>query len=575
MKRPVLFLFSLLVSLQAFSQIVVLSINGPSECCPYPAGGTYRYTVKGVKDIISITWVAENGWIWTSDGQWAKSYTTSPNKLLHEVIVRWDDVKAKGGAQLKISTKNTKYIVDAPLDITLRTLTGILPSQITVSNFTLSNNVVSIPLGTTGVMGCSVQNMIYFKPGEIVTDFIWMTPNKTTDFKTTNSVSFPIGVDNYHNSKVSVRPCFTTECGEMKGESRSFTIVRTGPPITGLKKVEQYKSYSYSISDNNIHSISWSGVNANIVSGQGTSTVTVVPIKDGTATLTASYKYGNSSTIFESKILLSVSKTSIRLIGPDVICDKGDFVIENFPSGATVDWKISNGFSALGRTTPSLEVKNIATPGGSSIYATLTATVHFSGKSIEFTKPITYNVSGIQEDNHDMIYGYLSSTGGECGLSPVPEGASDFHWSVDNNSYWDVDMQGYYFTTFSANRPYNGIVWVTVEFTNACGTRTTMYNSFEVGDSSCYSLYPNPASTSIEIEGISADVQAVSRIQQVTKEIKTVRVFSQMGIMVLEKSFSKGTNKISLDISSLSKGNYIVHIYNGKVWSHKKLMIQR
>lgn len=419
MKRPIFSFFLLLVSLSVFSQIEVLNINGPSECCPYQiGGGLYRYTVKGVKDIISITWVAENGWIWTPDGQWAKALTTSPNKLLHEVTVRWDNVNAQGAAQLKISTKATNYTVSAPLNITLRTLKGIFPSPITVSNFVLSNNVVSIPLGKTGIMGCSVLNMTYLKRGEIITDFIWKTPDKTTEFKTTNSVSFPIGVDDFHNTTVSVKPCYTTECGEMRGEARSFTIVRTGPPVTGLKVVEQYKSYSYSISDSKIHSISWSGVNVDIINGQGTSTATIVPLKNGSATVIASYKYGNSSTTFKSSMVLSVSKTSIKLVGPDIICDKGTFIIENFPAGATVDWKISDGFSAIGQTKPFLEVGNIATPGGSSIYVTLTATVHLRNHSITFNKPFTYNMSGIQEDNHDMIYGYLSSMGGRMRTVP-------------------------------------------------------------------------------------------------------------------------------------------------------------
>ena len=102
---------------------------------------------------------------------------------------------------------------------------------------------------------------------------------------------------------------------------------------------------------------------------------------------------------------------------------------------------------------------------------------------------------GIQENDHDIIYGYLSQSGGECGLNPIPEGAHDFHWSVDCD--WEVDMQGYYFTTFSSRNSHEiERVCVTVDFINACGTRTYIYNYFDIGstNSGTYSTPKNSLS---------------------------------------------------------------------------------
>ena len=65
-------------------------------------------------------------------------------------------------------------------------------------------------------------------------------------------------------------------------------------------------------------------------------------------------------------------------------------------------------------------------------------------------------------------------------MNPIPEGAHDFHWSVDCD--WEVDMQGYYFTTFSSRNSHEiERVCVTVDFINACGTRTYIYNYFDIG----------------------------------------------------------------------------------------------
>ena len=118
------------------------------------------------------------------------------------------------------------------------------------------------------------------------------------------------------------------------------------------------------------------------------------------------------------------------------------FSIKNFPTKATVDWIVGNDlYSQLNQASPAITLNNLGTPGGSSIYTTLTAIVHTKEYTVQFSKPITFNVSGIQENDHDIIYGYLSQSGGECGLNPIPEGAHDFHWSVDCD--WEVDMQGY------------------------------------------------------------------------------------------------------------------------------------
>lgn len=254
-----------------------------------------------------------------------------------------------------------------------------------------------------------------------------------------------------------------------------------GPQINGVQNVEQYKMYSYSINDSKAHSFSWTGSNIEIIDGGNTSTVTIMPLNTGNSTLKVSYKYGDKDGTFTNEYSLNTSKTSMQLIGPDIICDEGTFTIKNFPVGATVDWVVSNGlFSALNRTSSSIALNNLATPGGSTIYATLTATVHTNGISTIFSKPFTFNMSGIQEDNHN-ITGFFSEYGGQCDLSPVPEGASDFEWHIDNG--WSVDMQGYHTVSFSSNSgtPFSGTIWVTVNFTDGCGHRATIYNSFEVG----------------------------------------------------------------------------------------------
>lgn len=258
---------------------------------------------------------------------------------------------------------------------------------------------------------------------------------------------------------------------------------KIGPQIEGQQNVELYKKYTYSINDSKAYLFSWTGNNIKIISGQNSSTVTVVPINTGTASIKATYKHGSYTGVFTNEYSLNVSKTSMRLIGPDVICNNGTFTLNNFPTGATIDWVVSNGlYSALNQTNSSITLNNMATPGESSINATLTATVHTYRISSTSSKSTTYNIADIQEYKHN-INGYFSEHRGQCELSPVPEGASDFHWYIDNG--WNVDMQGYHLTSFSSTneKPFSGTIWATVDFTDACGQRATIYNNFEVGTS--------------------------------------------------------------------------------------------
>lgn len=80
----------------------------------------------------------------------------------------------------------------------------------------------------------------------------------------------------------------------------------------------------------------------------------------------------------------------MQLIGPDVICDNGTFSIKNFPTKATVDWIVGNDlYSQLNQASPAITLNNLGTPGGSSIYTTLTAIVHTKEYTVQFSKPIT------------------------------------------------------------------------------------------------------------------------------------------------------------------------------------------
>ena len=75
----------------------------------------------------------------------------------------------------------------------------------------------------------------------------------------------------------------------------NISFPNMGPQIDGYRNIEQYKEYIYSINDSKAHTFYWTGKNIKIVSGQNSSTVTIVPTQPGNASVKVSYKYKNQT----------------------------------------------------------------------------------------------------------------------------------------------------------------------------------------------------------------------------------------------------------------------------------------
>ena len=295
--------------------------------------------------------------------------------------------------------------------------------------------------------------------------------------------------------KVEIADCYPNEINAFnyfitrKGE---FNCINIGPQIVGPKDVRQYNKYSYSINDVKASSFSWSATNAKIVKGQNTSSVTLIPLEKGPGTVNVTYKYNGGSDVFSNEYSFDVSEHSMKIKGPDVICenDYGTYSVVNPIDGATFDWKLSeNIYSSpfweyLNRTEPFVILDNIAIPGGSFINSMLGVTIRFNEFSVKLFKPITFAMGGIQEDNHDIIGNFFSGGDAYFELSPVPVGASDFVWRVDSHGGANYTcMQGYYFTECSSqNRDIPQSGTAVVEYTDKCGNRCSMYRIFTYED---------------------------------------------------------------------------------------------
>ena len=76
------------------------------------------------------------------------------------------------------------------------------------------------------------------------------------------------------------------------------------------------------------------------------------------------------------------------------------------------------------------------------------------------------------------------------------------------------------------------------------------------------SLFPNPAKNTVEI---------VSN-EFLNKGLEVI-IYNMTGRMILNKNYDNETGKITLDLSNISSGNYILELKNNDDIFHKKLVI--
>lgn len=470
------------IDMEATTRATYISETIIGEKKPYVGDGAYSYklSLNGQKDPIRIRISAVGGG--------AKFRRSSSDKYDTELIcsipkgttqypfdVLW--TKAESGVVLMVRPENSTIELNADLrDINVRMKPMII------------NGPTTFELGSTIKLWCNYPINKY-------TNIKWTyDKNLFSEIEQSASVEkqrFQIdlrSVQPFEESaiKVEVHDFFmhTIDVREYFLARSSNCVFRNiGPQIDGYKFVEQYRKYSYSIDDSKAHSFSWIGENVKIISGQGSSTIIAIPLAQGAAKVRVSYSYKDCIDVFTSEYVLNVSKTSMDLVGPDVICDSGIFTIKNFPSGASVDWTVGGGlYTSLNQTTPNVTLgKSIASSATSSFRATLKALVHVcDGVTADLSRSVLFNKSGVQKDN-SMLNGGLSAYGGECTLFPVPEGASNFHWSVDNG--WIVEMQGYDFVNFiNEGEPFNGTVVVSVDYIDGCGNKSLIEKRFVVGE---------------------------------------------------------------------------------------------
>lgn len=123
--------------------------------------------------------------------------------------------------------------------------------------------------------------------------------------------------------------------------------------------------------------------------------------------------------------------------------------------------------------------------------------------------------------------------------------------------------------------PYSGLATVTVEYKDASGNPSSISKQFHIdmGDEYGYCIYPNPATSTIQITSSSAIKKALENGGD--KEIRAYEIFSNTGLQVAKRIYTEKVNETTIDISTLKPGNYYLRIYDGKKWHGQPLIVDK
>ncbi len=266
---------------------------------------------------------------------------------------------------------------------------------------------------------------------------------------------------------------------------------------------------------------------------------------------------------------LNASPTITNSPNDGLVCSSGTtFSLLNAPAGITVSWSASSGI-AINSATGVATAQN-----GFSGQGTVTATYSRSGcGSRQVSRTVNVSASEATLTSNPDFNALCPFDQVQLSVS-VRGGASSYVWDVQGNLSI-ASGQGTSTVYVNAMDGFQyGVVRVT--FTNSCSQSQNASRSFS-RSSACpmefqYSIYPNPASSFIEI---AAD-ETVTDNPAKGKDFEVV-IYDNFAQEKLRGKTPKEAKekKLKLDVTSLSPGIYVVQIIHADGVEQKQLEIMR
>lgn len=247
--------------------------------------------------------------------------------------------------------------------------------------------------------------------------------------------------------------------------------------------------------------------------------------------------------------------------GQPVVCSSGTtFTVNNLPSGYYVSWTPSSNLSPSSASGNPVTFKANGNGAG-----WVQATVRSGCGDVTLPQKTVWGGSPCQPSN---IIGF-SYNGKHFGSnsyydfsvnSSLNQGTNLYEWVVGGGTIEEGQGTNQITVLTSMAGDIDIYFDVNVRVGNACGWSPWLWRTGYVdgGVGPAYIVSPNPANSNITV---SKDENYKSN-QTITQPepIKSIRLFDKMGLPVMIQNYSGKDNSVTINVSYLSKGIYIIKI---------------
>jgi hypothetical protein len=302
-----------------------------------------------------------------------------------------------------------------------------------------------------------------------------------------------------------------------------------------------------------------------------TNTLTLTPacgsaLSNVSATITVNGTANNTNAV-----TTAITQPALSIAGNTSLCSGSSaYSVNGLVCNATLLWTAPPaGLASISNATAS---PTTLTYGGTSGSFVLTANVTSCGATVPVTLPVhvgpytstDFTLSG----NNGSNYWCPNQTMSFGVTGPV---SSNYQFTIPTG--WSLVSSGTTYVVIKAptsTNPPTGTL--SVSLTEPCGTTVTLNKFLAFGGSSCssgnsspYSVSPNPAATNITISCISLQTYC---------NISAVQITDLSGNVKSSQTFSTTNQSVQMPVYFLQNGTYIARTYSGTQWYTNQFVVQ-
>jgi len=256
--------------------------------------------------------------------------------------------------------------------------------------------------------------------------------------------------------------------------------------------------------------------------------------------------------------------------GTTTICTSNAFTL-SAPAGTLCTWSAyPSGIVTLNPTTGFSTTATKSTNGNINLYANISCGVNTNVIRSVRVGPYSHSDYTIYSWPNTICYGQNVQFGP---LADQVPNATSYNWIYPSGGWTYVSGQGTRVITLKAPiyDPYTTGGDVGLSVGNACGT-SSYFPLTHFPYSQCfkpsYVISPNPTSNILKIQpdDESKSIGTNLKIQQ-------VQLIDKFGATRYDRKFGN-TSSVTISVSGLISGSYVLRIFDGKSWYSEKVIIQ-